>query len=132
MERSYANAKLPVADLGAVVDLIGTISFAKGRDQASDVIGQVYEYFLGQFANAEGKLGGQFYTTPSIVRTIVEVLQPTKGRVYDPACGSGGMFVIDDSFTSRLPGQLNNSSCSVNRAKVAHHTFYQVKSFMRI
>ena len=89
VQRSYANAKLPVADLGAVVDLIGTISFGQGRDRESDVLGQVYEYFLGQFANAEGKLGGQFYTTPSIVKTIVEVLQPTQGKVYDPACGSG-------------------------------------------
>jgi type I restriction enzyme M protein len=106
VERSYANAKLPVADLGAVVDMIGTISFAKGRDQASDVLGQVYEYFLGQFANAEGKLGGQFYTTPSIVRTIVEVLQPTKGRVYDPACGSGGMFVQSERFVEAHGGKL--------------------------
>jgi type I restriction enzyme M protein len=106
VERSYANAKLPVADLGAVVDLIGTISFAKGRDQASDVLGQVYEYFLGQFANAEGKLGGQFYTTPSIVRTLVEVLQPTKGRVYDPACGSGGMFVQSERFVEAHGGKL--------------------------
>jgi type I restriction enzyme M protein len=106
VERSYANAKLPVADLGAVVDLIGTISFAKGRDQASDVLGQVYEYFLGQFASMEGRLGGQFYTTPSIVRTIVEVLQPTKGRVYDPACGSGGMFVQSERFVEAHGGKL--------------------------
>lgn len=106
VERSYANAKLPVADLGAVVDLIGSINFGKGREQASDVLGQVYEYFLGQFANAEGKLGGQFYTTPSIVRTIVEVLQPTKGRVYDPACGSGGMFVQSERFVEAHGGKL--------------------------
>jgi type I restriction enzyme M protein len=106
VERSYANAKLPVADLGAVVDLIGTISFGKGRDQASDVLGQVYEYFLGQFASMEGRLGGQFYTTPSIVRTIVEVLQPTKGRVYDPACGSGGMFVQSERFVEAHGGKL--------------------------
>ncbi len=106
VERSYANAKLPVADLGSVVDLIGTISFGQGRDQASDVLGQVYEYFLGQFANAEGKLGGQFYTTPSIVRTLVEVLQPTSGRVYDPACGSGGMFVQSERFVEAHGGKL--------------------------
>jgi type I restriction enzyme M protein len=106
VERSYANAKLPVADLGAVVDLIGTISFANGRDQASDVLGQVYEYFLGNFASAEGKLGGQFYTTPSIVRTLVEILQPTEGRVYDPACGSGGMFVQSERFVEAHGGKL--------------------------
>ena len=106
VERSYANAKLPVADLGAVVDLIGTISFTQGKDGATDVLGQVYEYFLGQFANAEGKLGGQFYTTPSIVKTLVEVLQPTQGRVYDPACGSGGMFVQSEKFVEAHGGKL--------------------------
>jgi type I restriction enzyme M protein len=106
VERSYANAKLPVADLGAVVDLIGTISFTHGKGEATDVLGQVYEYFLGQFANAEGKLGGQFYTTPSIVKTIVEVLQPTSGRVYDPACGSGGMFVQSEKFVEAHGGKL--------------------------
>jgi type I restriction enzyme M protein len=106
VERSYANAKLPVADLGAVVDLIGTISFTHDKGEATDVLGQVYEYFLGQFANAEGKLGGQFYTTPSIVKTIVEVLQPTSGRVYDPACGSGGMFVQSEKFVEAHGGKL--------------------------
>ncbi len=85
VERRYADAKLPASDLGAVIDLISSIRFGENRRDASDVLGQVYEYFLGNFANAEGKLGGQFYTTPSIVRTIVEVLQPTSGRVYDPA-----------------------------------------------
>lgn len=106
VERSYANARLPVADLGAVVDLIGTISFSQGKEGATDVLGQVYEYFLGQFASAEGKLGGQFYTTPSIVKTLVEVLQPTEGRVYDPACGSGGMFVQSEKFVEAHGGKL--------------------------
>ena len=75
VERSYANAKLPPADLGAVVDLVSTLNFGHDRHAASDVLGQVYEYFLGKFAAAEGKLGGQFYTTPSIVKTLVEVLK---------------------------------------------------------
>ena len=92
-ERRYADAKLPAADLGAVIDLVGSISFGGGQHEASDVLGQVYEYFLGMFASAEGKLGGQLYTTPSIVKTLVEILQPNSGRVYDPCCGSGGMFV---------------------------------------
>ena len=108
VERRYADARLPAGDLGAVVDLIGSISFGQGRDEASDVLGQVYEYFLGQFANAEGKLGGQFYTTPSIVKTIVEVLQPTHGRVYDPACGSGGMFVQSEKFLEAHGGKLGD------------------------
>jgi type I restriction enzyme M protein len=106
VERSYANAKLPVADLGAVVDLISSISFSSDKGEATDILGQVYEYFLGQFASAEGKLGGQFYTTPSIVKTIVEILQPTSGRVYDPACGSGGMFVQSEKFVEAHGGKL--------------------------
>jgi type I restriction enzyme M protein len=110
VERLYANAKLPVADLGAVVDLIGTISFSQGKGEARDVLGQVYEYFLGKFASAEGKLGGVFYTTPSIVKTIVEVLQPTSGRIYDPACGSGGMFVQSEKFVEAHGGKLGQIS----------------------
>jgi type I restriction enzyme M protein len=108
VERRYADAKLPAADLGAVIDLIGSISFGKGRREASDVLGQVYEYFLGMFASAEGKLGGQFYTTPSIVKTLVEVLQPTSGRVYDPCCGSGGMFVQSERFLEAHGGKLGD------------------------
>ncbi len=108
VERRYADAKLPASDLGAVIDLISSIRFGDNRRDASDVLGQVYEYFLGNFANAEGKLGGQFYTTPSIVRTIVEVLQPTSGRVYDPACGSGGMFVQSERFLEAHGGKLGD------------------------
>lgn len=108
VERRYADAKLPAAKLGAVIDLIGSISFGHGRNEASDVLGQVYEYFLGQFAAAEGKLGGQFYTTPSIVKTLVEILQPTSGRVYDPCCGSGGMFVQSERFLEAHGGKLGD------------------------
>ena len=108
VERRYADAKLPASDLGAVVDLIGSISFGNGRHEASDVLGQVYEYFLGMFASAEGKLGGQFYTTPSIVKTLVEILQPTSGRIYDPCCGSGGMFVQSERFLEAHGGKLGD------------------------
>lgn len=110
VERQYANARLPVADLGAVVDMVGTISFSQNKSQATDVLGQVYEFFLGKFAAMEGRLGGQFYTTPSIVKTIVEVLQPTSGRVYDPACGSGGMFVQSEKFVEAHGGKLGQIS----------------------
>jgi type I restriction enzyme M protein len=110
VERSYAASKLPVDKLGEVVDLIGQLSFDGGRREASDILGQVYEYFLGKFAHAEGKLGGQFYTTASVVKTIVEVLQPTKGRVYDPACGSGGMFVQSERFAEAHGGKLGDIS----------------------
>jgi type I restriction enzyme M protein len=108
VERRYADAKLPAADLGAVVDLIGSISFGNRRHQASDVLGQVYEYFLGMFASAEGKLGGQFYTAASVVKTLVEILQPTSGRVYDPCCGSGGMFVQSERFLEAHGGKLGD------------------------
>jgi len=110
LERKYSDAKLTPAELGAVVDLIGTMTFGKSRAETSDTLGQVYEYFLGKFASAEGKLGGQFYTTPSIVKTLVEVLQPTKGRVYDPCCGSGGMFVQSERFVEAHGGKLGEIS----------------------
>jgi type I restriction enzyme M protein len=110
LERKYSDAKLTPAELGAVVDLIGTMNFGKSRAETADTLGQVYEYFLGKFASAEGKLGGQFYTTPSIVKTLVEVLQPTKGRVYDPCCGSGGMFVQSERFVEAHGGKLGEIS----------------------
>jgi type I restriction enzyme M protein len=108
VERRYAEAKLQSSDLGAVVDLVGSISFGNGRHQASDVLGQVYEFFLGNFASAEGKNGGQFYTTPSIVKTLVEILQPMSGRIYDPCCGSGGMFVQSERFLEAHGGKLGD------------------------
>jgi type I restriction enzyme M protein len=110
VQRKYAEAKLKPEDLGDVVDLIGSINFGKGRRQAADVLGQVYEYFLGKFASAEGKLGGQFYTTPSIVKTLVSILQPLSGRVYDPCCGSGGMFVQSERFVESHGGRLGDIS----------------------
>ena len=110
LERKYSDAKLTPAELGLVVDLIGMMNFVKSRAETSDTLGQVYEYFLGKFASAEGKLGGQFYTTPSIVKTLVEVLQPTKGRVYDPCCGSGGMFVQSERFVQAHGGKLGEIS----------------------
>jgi type I restriction enzyme M protein len=106
VERLYANSRLAPADLGNVVDEIGKISFGKDRRLAADVLGQVYEYFLGKFAAAEGKLGGQFYTPPSIVKTLVEIVKPMSGRVYDPACGSGGMFVQSERFVEAHGGKL--------------------------
>ena len=103
--RSYASTKLPVSALGSVVDLISTMSFQNTENDSTDVLGQVYEFFLGKFASQEGKNAGQFYTAPSIVKTLVEVLQPLKGRVYDPACGSGGMFVQSEKFVEAHGGR---------------------------
>jgi type I restriction enzyme M protein len=85
--------------LGELVDLLDHARFSRqGTNRARDLMGEVYEYFLGNFARAEGRRGGEFFTPPSVVRVIVEVLEPSRGRVYDPCCGSGGMFVQTENF----------------------------------
>ena len=89
LDKRYARAQLPDGKLGELVDLVSTIGFGDNPSAARDILGQVYEYFLGMFANAEGKRGGQFYTPASIVKTLVAVLSPHSGKVYDPCCGSG-------------------------------------------
>ena len=88
--------------LGELVALLDNARFKReGTHRARDLMGEVYEYFLGNFARAEGKRGGEFFTPPSVVRVIVEVLEPSNGRVYDPCCGSGGMFVQTEQFVAR-------------------------------
>lgn len=110
LDKRYARAHLPDGKLGELVDLISTIGFGEEASQARDVLGQVYEYFLGQFASAEGKKGGQFYTPASIVKTLVAVLAPHHGKVYDPCCGSGGMFVQSEKFIEAHGGKLGDVS----------------------
>jgi type I restriction enzyme M protein len=110
LDKRYARAHLPDGKLGELVDLISTIGFGEDASQARDVLGQVYEYFLGQFASAEGKKGGQFYTPASIVKTLVAVLAPHDGKVYDPCCGSGGMFVQSEKFIEAHGGKLGDVS----------------------
>ena len=110
LDKRYARAQLPDGKLGELVDLISSIGFGDKEHNAKDLLGQVYEYFLGQFANAEGKKGGQFYTPASIVRTLVTVLAPHKGKVYDPCCGSGGMFVQSEKFIEAHGGKLGDVS----------------------
>ena len=110
LDKRYARAQLPDGKLGELVDLISTIGFGDTPDVARDVLGQVYEYFLGQFASAEGKKGGQFYTPASIVKTLVAVLAPHEGKVYDPCCGSGGMFVQSEKFISSHGGKIGDVS----------------------
>jgi type I restriction enzyme M protein len=110
LDKRYARAHLPDGKLGELVDLISTIGFGEEASQARDVLGQVYEYFLGQFASAEGKKGGQFYTPASIVKILVAVLAPHHGKVYDPCCGSGGMFVQSEKFIESHGGQLGDVS----------------------
>jgi type I restriction enzyme M protein len=110
LDKRYARAQLPDGKLGELVDLVSTIGFGEDACQARDVLGQVYEYFLGQFASAEGKKGGQFYTPASIVKTLVAVLAPHHGKVYDPCCGSGGMFVQSEKFIEAHGGKLGDVS----------------------
>lgn len=110
LDKRYARAQLPDGKLGELVDLISTIGFGGDASVARDLLGQVYEYFLGQFASAEGKKGGQFYTPASIVKTLVAVLNPHHGKVYDPCCGSGGMFVQSEKFIEAHGGKLGDVS----------------------
>jgi len=110
LDKRYARAQLPDGKLGELVDLVSTIGFGTDAGQARDVLGQVYEYFLGQFASAEGKKGGQFYTPASIVKTLVAVLAPHHGKVYDPCCGSGGMFVQSEKFIEAHGGRIGDVS----------------------
>ncbi|MEV4056772.1 class I SAM-dependent DNA methyltransferase [Amycolatopsis sp. NPDC049688] len=99
LPRLYNKDNIDQRRLGELVDLFNSARFSRqGEHRARDLMGEVYEYFLGNFARAEGKRGGEFFTPPSVVRTIVEVLEPNRGRVYDPCCGSGGMFVQTEKF----------------------------------
>src|ERR1700691_3771769 len=93
LSKDYARPSLDKHRLGELIDLIGKIGLGTKESRSKDILGRVYEYFLGEFALAEGKKGGQFYTPRSVVHLLVEMLAPYKGRVFDPCCGSGGMFV---------------------------------------
>jgi type I restriction enzyme M protein len=111
LPKVYARPNLDKQGLGSLIDLIGTVAIGSAKAQSQDVLGRVYEYFLGQFALAEGRKGGQFYTPESIVKLLVEMLEPYEGRVFDPCCGSGGMFVQSEKFVeahSDLVKQNNN------------------------
>ncbi|MXP14510.1 N-6 DNA methylase [Altererythrobacter confluentis] len=108
LPKEYARPALNPLMLGELIDLISGIGFKEDTDKSRDVLGRVYEYFLGQFAGAEGKRGGEFYTPRSVVRTMVEMLQPHEGRVYDPCCGSGGMFVQSEKFVETHGGRIGN------------------------
>lgn len=110
LDKRYARAQLPDGKLGELVDLVSTIGFGNNPNVARDILGQVYEYFLGMFASAEGKRGGQFYTPASIVKTLVAILNPHNGKVYDPCCGSGGMFVQSEKFIEAHGGKLGDVS----------------------
>lgn len=110
LPKIYADPELNKQRLGELIDLIGTIGFLQDAHKSQDLLGRVYEYFLGQFADAEGKKGGQFYTPASIVKLLVEMIEPFNGRVYDGCCGSGGMFVQSEKFVRNHQGNIKDLS----------------------
>lgn len=110
LPKVYAKDNLDSKSLGALIDLIGNIALGDAKARSADVLGHVFEYFLGEFALAEGKQGGQFYTPKSVVELLVKMLEPYKGRVFDPCCGSGGMFVQSEKFVLEHQGNINNIS----------------------
>jgi type I restriction enzyme M protein len=110
LPKNYASAAVATPRLGELIDLVAKVGLGSKEHRSKDVLGRVYEYFLSQFASAEGKKGGQFYTPRSVVRVLVEMLAPYKGRVLDPCCGSGGMFVQSEKFIEAHGGRVGDIS----------------------
>ncbi len=110
LPKVFARGNLDPTNLGGLIDLVGNIALGDAKARSADVLGHAFEYFLGEFALAEGKKGGQFYTPRSVVELLVEMLEPTKGRVFDPCCGSGGMFVQSEKFVADHQGKVNDIS----------------------
>ena len=110
LPKDYARSALDKQRLGELIDLIAKIGMGDAENRSKDILGRVYEYFLSQFASAEGKKGGQFYTPRCVVRVLVAMLAPYKGRVFDPCCGSGGMFVQSEKFVAAHGGRIGDIS----------------------
>ncbi len=110
LPKDFARPGLDKQRLGQLIDLIGNVGLGQPENRARDILGRVYEYFLSEFASAEGKKGGQFYTPRAVVRLLVEMLAPYAGRVYDPCCGSGGMFVQSEKFILQHGGRIGDIS----------------------
>lgn len=108
LPKDYARATLDKQRLGELVDLVGSIQVGDKESRSQDILGRVYEYFLGRFASAEGKGGGEFYTPQSVVKLLVAMIEPYKGRIYDPCCGSGGMFVQSEKFVESHQGKIGD------------------------
>lgn len=108
LPKVYARGNLDPVNLGGLIDLVGNIALGDAKTRSADILGHVFEYFLGEFALAEGKKGGQFYTPRSVVELLVEMLEPYKGRVFDPCCGSGGMFAQSEKFVQERQGKVND------------------------
>jgi type I restriction enzyme M protein len=123
LNKRYTQLQIDQSKLGELIDLVATVPFTHASLNSKDILGHVYEYMLGQFALAEGKKGGQFYTPKSIVSLIVQMLEPFKGRVYDPAMGSGGFFVQSESFITAHEGKIGDVSIY---GQEANHTTWQL------
>jgi type I restriction enzyme M protein len=108
LPKNYNREGLDKQRIGELIDLVSTIGLGDRESRSKDILGRVYEYFLGQFADAEGKKGGQFYTPRSIVQLLVAMIEPYKGRVFDPCCGSGGMFIQSEKFVEAHRGRLDD------------------------
>lgn len=110
LTKNYSRQELDKTRLGELVDLFTNIEVGSNAAKERDVLGRVYEYFLGRFASAEGKLGGEFYTPSCVVRTLVEMIEPFHGQIFDPACGSGGMFCQSAKFVEAHQGNIRDIS----------------------
>ena len=110
LPKVYARSNLDPTSLGGLIDLISNIGLDQAQERSADVLGHVFEYFLGEFSLAEGKKGGQFYTPKSVVKLLVEMLEPYSSRVFDPCCGSGGMFVQSEEFVTSHQGRVHDIS----------------------
>jgi type I restriction enzyme M protein len=108
LPKQFARPQLDKMVLGELIDVINNINIGNEAARKKDLLGVVYEYFLGQFALAEGRKGGQFYTPRSVVQLLIDMLQPTKGKVFDPCCGSGGMFVMSEKFVLQHQGRIDD------------------------
>ncbi|TCA50969.1 SAM-dependent DNA methyltransferase [Rhizobium pisi] len=125
LPKNYARPTLNKTMLGELIDLFSNIGMHDSNDKAKDLLGRAYEYFLSGFASSEGKRGGEFFTPRSVVRTLVEILEPYKGRVYDPCCGSGGMFVQSEKFIEEHGGRRND--IAVYGQEINHTTWRLAK-----
>lgn len=110
LPKVFARQNLDPTSLGELIDLIGNLNLGDAKERSADILGHVFEYFLGEFALAEGKQGGQFYTPKSIVKLLVQMLEPYRGRIFDPCCGSGGMFVQSEQFVEAHQGRMEDIS----------------------
>jgi len=110
LPKTFARPDLNKQRLGEIIDIFSSLGLGDKESKAQDILGRVYEYFIGRFASAEGKGGGEFYTPASVVKLLVRMIEPYKGRVYDPCCGSGGMFVQSERFVEKHGGKTGDIS----------------------